>query len=450
MKRERKNAGSSTLMDKSGNIIVNMPEFMSEFKPGYGKGKTAAIICMTKYISLSSKLISTKTYEALKNFLIEVYGYDKVFFASTFQGRTNTDYEFFKGCMKQIEEPHCLDEADDIFQIQATLNQFLGYIYSDFFYNVLRVDEWYKIHGDGHYFIIQDDPEIHCLNPFTVFNRRMFEYKTLGHIVPENIFEEYCKVWPNVEQCIKGCIVAHCGSSYPDYLSKLSPKNELTPKFVKTWCQFPLFTYQAMTDNVENKLKSYSWENKRYSAEYHGYNRGAKRMELIENYYSAIPEKSLVITSSKHLFSSQDWFDKVSSLFYDDLIPYIGQNAKATFVTADEITFNDFISPRFFDAMLSDVIAFVYEPYDKDHKYIDDEELKNFMYVASPDDFASKVKLISENKEFYNHIKFLQRKAIYTKYSEFCNDKTKKIFENWLNNPQVCSKPKFATTTALW
>lgn len=57
MKRERKNAGSSTLMDKSGNIIVNMPEFMSEFKPGYGKGKTAAIICMTKYISLSSKLI---------------------------------------------------------------------------------------------------------------------------------------------------------------------------------------------------------------------------------------------------------------------------------------------------------------------------------------------------------------------------------------------------------
>ena len=84
MQKVRKNVGSKTLMDKTKEIKVNIPDFMPEFKPGYGKGKTAAIICMTKYISLSSKLISTKTYEALKNFLIEVYGYEKVFFALTF------------------------------------------------------------------------------------------------------------------------------------------------------------------------------------------------------------------------------------------------------------------------------------------------------------------------------------------------------------------------------
>ena len=173
-------------------------------------------------------------------------------------------------------------------------------------------------------------------------------------------------------------------------------------------------------------------------------------MELIENYYAAIPEKSLVITSSRNLFPHHDKFDRVPSLFYDDLIPYIGQNAKATFVIADEITFNDFISPRFFDAMLSDVIAFVYEPYDKDHKYIDEQELKDFMYVSSPEDFAAKVNRISTDKEFYNHIKFLQRKAVYDKYSQFCNEKTKKIFENWLSSPQSYAKPKFATTTALW
>ena len=165
MKKDRKNAGSKTLLDKSKQIHVNMPDYMPEFKPGYGKGKTAAIICMTKYISLSSKLITTNTYEALKNFLIEVYEYDNVFFASTFQGRTTTEFKFFEGCRRQIEEPGCLDDADDIFQVQATLNQFLGYIYSDFFYNVLRVNEWYNKHGDGHYFIIQDDPAIHYLNP---------------------------------------------------------------------------------------------------------------------------------------------------------------------------------------------------------------------------------------------------------------------------------------------
>ena len=59
MKKDRKNAGSKTLLDKSKQIHVNMPDYMPEFKPGYGKRKTAAIICMTKYISLSSKLIAT-------------------------------------------------------------------------------------------------------------------------------------------------------------------------------------------------------------------------------------------------------------------------------------------------------------------------------------------------------------------------------------------------------
>lgn len=446
----KRNVRNTPKKFKETELQVNIPEFYDGLKPGSGKGKTAAIICMTKYISLSSKLISTKTYETLKNFLLEYYKYDKVYFASTFQGRTNTDYEFFKGCMKQIETPNCLDDADDIFQIQAALNMFMGYIYDDFFYNVLRIAEWYRKPSKGHYFIIQDDPEIHYLDPFPVFNRRMFEYKTLGHEVPEEIFEQYKKEWETARDCIHDCVIAHCGTSYVDYLTKLSPKNELTPKFVKLWCRFPLFTYQAMTDNIANKLKSYSYLGKKYDSEYHGYNRGAKRMELIEKFYTALPNKSLCITSSKNLFRAHDRFDRVSSLFYDELIPYIGQNAKSTFVIADKITFNDFISPRFFDAMLSDVIAFVYEPYDEFHKYIDDEELKEFIYVSTPEQYAERVAKISNDQAYYDHIKFLQRKAIYEKYKDFCNAKSRKIFEDWLANPQALSKPLFGTPTPLF
>lgn len=445
--KERKNLFKK--FKESYNDFVPISEFNGLY-PGSGKGKTAVIICFTKYISLSSKLISTKTYEALKNFLLDVYQYDKVDFSSTFQYRTNTDYEFFKGCMVPSMTPHCLDGYDDIFHVQAAMNMFLGYIYDDYFYNVLRINEWYEKHDDGHYFVIQDDPAISYIDPFPVLNRRTFEYKTLGHEVPEDVFQEYVKVWPNVQKCIHNCVVAHCGTSYPTFLSKLSPKNAMTPKFVSKWCQFPLFTYQAMTDNISNKLKNYDYKSKKYDAEYHGYNRGAKRMELIENFYAVLPNKSLVITSSRNLFPHHDKFDRVQSLFYDDLIPYIGQNAKSTFVIADEVTFNDFISPRFFDAMLSDVIAFVYEPYDKDHKYIDDDELKEFMYVSTPEDFANKVTKISNDEKLYKHIKFLQRKAVYTKYKKYCNQYTLKIFEDWIKDPEEISKPSFGTTTALF
>lgn len=445
--RVRKNTFKK--FEETYNEFVPIEEF-KELVPGSGKGKTAVIICFTKYISLSSKLISTKTYEALKNFLLEVYQYDKVDFSSTFQYRSNTDFEFFKGCMIPSMTPHCLDEYDDIFHVQAAMNMFMGYIYDDYFYNVLRINEWYQKHGDGHYFVIQDDPAISYIDPFPVLNRRTFEYKTLGHEVPEEVFQEYIKVWPNVQKCLHSCIVAHCGTSYPTFLSKLSPNNAMTPKFVSKWCQFPLFTYQAMTDNISNKLHNYDYSSKKYDSEYHGYNRGAKRMELIENFYAALPNKSLVITSSRNLFPHHDKFDRVQSLFYDDLIPYIGQNAKSTFVIADEVTFNDFISPRFFDAMLSDVIGFVYEPYDKDHKYIDDEELKNFMYVSTPEDFADKVKRISEDESYYKHIKYLQRKAVYDKYKSYCNTETLSIFESWLKEPEKLSKPKFGTSKALF
>ena len=445
--RVRKNTFKK--FEETHNEFVPIEEF-KELVPGSGKGKTAVIICFTKYISLSSKLISTKTYEALKNFLLEVYQYDKVDFSSTFQYRSNTDFEFFKGCMIPSMTPHCLDEYDDIFHVQAAMNMFMGYIYDDYFYNVLRINEWYQKHGDGHYFVIQDDPAISYIDPFPVLNRRTFEYKTLGHEVPEEVFQEYIKVWPNVQKCLHSCIVAHCGTSYPTFLSKLSPNNAMTPKFVSKWCQFPLFTYQAMTDNISNKLHNYDYSSKKYDSEYHGYNRGAKRMELIENFYAALPNKSLVITSSRNLFPHHDKFDRVQSLFYDDLIPYIGQNAKSTFVIADEVTFNDFISPRFFDAMLSDVIGFVYEPYDKDHKYIDDEELKNFMYVSTPEDFADKVKRISEDESYYKHIKYLQRKAVYDKYKSYCNAETLSIFESWLKEPEKLSKPKFGTSNALF
>ena len=66
----------------------------------------------------------------------------------------------------------------------------------------------------------------------------------------------------------------------------------------------------------------------------------------------------------------------------------------------------------------------------------DDEELKNFMYVSTPEDFADKVKRISEDESYYKHIKYLQRKAVYDKYKSYCNAETLSIFESWLKEPE--------------
>ena len=72
------------------------------------------------------------------------------------------------------------------------------------------------------------------------------------------------------------------------------------------------------------------------------------------------------------------------------------------------------------------------------------------MYVATPEDFAEKVNRISNDEQYYKHIKLLQRKAIYNKYKQYCNAESKKIFEEWLKNPDEETKPLFATPTALF
>lgn len=417
--------------------------------PGYGTGKVAAVICLTKYISLSSKLASTKTYEIIKRYLKEVLDYKDVFFASTFMKKQVMKYDFFKGSIRYIQNEGCLDDADDIFQVQASLNMFGGYIFDDFYYNCLRIDEWYRKHGDGHYFVIQDDPYIHRIDPFPNLIQRQFEYGTVKYTVSDDIISKYKDVWQNVQQCIRNAVVANCGSSYPNFLRKLSHNDKRTPLYIKAWCEFPIYTFQAMNDNVSEKLKSYEFTGKKYMTEYHGYCREAPRMAVIDSFYSAVPAKTLCITTSARMFRNMENYDVVKGMYYNNLIPFIGKNAKATFVTADSKTFNDFISPRFFDAMLSDVIAFIYLPYDEERKYINDSELKDFMYVSRPEEFADKVLKVSNDESFFRHVKYLQRKAVYEKYCGFCNEESRMLFERWLQDPFNNDLP-YAGSAALF
>ena len=82
--------------------------------------------------------------------------------------------------------------------------------------------------------------------------------------------------------------------------------------------------------------------------------------------------------------------------------------------------------------MLSDIIAFVYAPYDADKEYTDDKELKEFMYVETPEEFAEKVNKVATDEKFYRHIKYLQRKSVYDKFNKYMNASSKKIFKEKL------------------
>jgi hypothetical protein len=78
--------------------------------------------------------------------------------------------------------------------------------------------------------------------------------------------------------------------------------------------------------------------------------------------------------------------------------------------------------------MLSDIVAFVDLRYDPEKKLTDNEELKEFMYVSTPEEFSKKVDKIANDKQYFRHIVKLQRKSIFDNFGEFIEENNKEKY----------------------
>ena len=115
-----------------------------------------------------------------------------------------------------------------------------------------------------------------------------------------------------------------------------------------------------------------------------------------------------------------------------DLYYFLNDNIKSSLFITDPANWNNYKSFRFFENLLLDYVGFIYEKQDINKIYINNEELKNYIYV-NENDFINKVKQISNNENLYKHLVYLERKEFYDQMSQYMIQKNKEIFENWLN-----------------
>jgi hypothetical protein len=97
---------------------------------------------------------------------------------------------------------------------------------------------------------------------------------------------------------------------------------------------------------------------------------------------------------------------------HEEMFDFINKKAYATIVMGDNLHNNNIITPRFYESMLLNVVAFVWHTYDVDKKFVKNEELKNFIYVDSIDEFHDKVLQIKNNPELFKHLAELERKEV--------------------------------------
>lgn len=434
-----------------------MIQKLGNLEKGAGKGKTAAIMSLIVNISFKKKfsgMVKNTIYVFYRDFLLNYVGYDKVYIIATNPNNKkdidpiyDKDYIIF-----DIDKENVFDEykIDDIF-CNAHILMFWGGTLREYYFPISnRLMEWYKNHGDGHFYLCQDDPEFILLNPLPYIDHRLLNIPNeKGKMTSPLKFDDtdqsrlyLQRIKENgnynvLNDCYNNSIIAYTGHDYPDFHNRIvSSRSKKLKKEIgnpKYWCELACYKWQAVNDNLDEKLVDYPY-NRKYLSEYHGYKKhNDNRIDVTENFYNIFDEKILLITSTRFGFSDNMNADLHPVVRYDKLFELISSTSYSTFITANDTIFNNFISPRYFDTMLCDIIPFVYCEYDKKKDYTDDEELKEFMYVSTPEEFRDKVKKIANDESYYRHIKYLQRKSIYDKYGQYLTEESKQKFDKFFS-----------------
>ena len=423
-------------------------QYLDNLTKNSGNGKIAAILGITSPMSFRTSGIKNIGVKLYRDYLMKYVGYKEVYIISTSIKEQKINEEYFDKytCVFGIDRVDLFNDLkiDDIFCRQHALI-FFGGVLNDYYFSICnRIYEWYCKHGDGHYYTIQDDPDFITINPLIFCEKRINTpetskpkpYKYNHDTKDAKLYLEY-KQKDNWYDCYNNTIVAYCGNNYELFYNRRIKIKFGSPNYVtepKYWCKFNTYNWQAVNCNLEDKLKDYPL-NRKYQSEYHGYiKHDDYRVKNTLAFYNTLDGPIKIIEAKGHFSDEFKNADKFSEVPYNELFNEICKDSYSSFIIANPATFDDFISPRYFDLMLSDIIPFVFTPYDSKKQYTDDEFLKEFMYVDTPEQFKERVERIINEDKLFCKVKYHQRKSIYDKFNIYMLDKSKKKFEEYLEN----------------
>lgn len=425
-------------------------EKIKHFYRNSGVGRVAAI-CQTKdVVSFLKNPLRTYCLYNYYRFLTEYCKYDKVWIMSNVPS-TDPEEHVCKNMLKDLpiiwgtSERHILEKhgVNDVI-LQCTPPNFYGGVTWVFTpYNINRVTEWYVSSKgtDNKLFYIQDDPLFPDPDIAGLTVRRLLDLKNLkiaynkkypAEVVDKEV-EYMASIRKDVDECLKSVIIGFCGIDYEKFWKSI--KENKRP-VVNGWDNFNCYIWNGVNDNLEAKLVDYDWNDKKYDSEYHGVTKSGKRTKVTESYYAALKNKFMHVVGRSAFFKDLkegEHFDKFDVTPYYELLQLVAKNAKSAFITHEDNILGNQISPRYFDCMLSDMVAFVDLRYDPEKKLTDNEELKEFMYVSSPKEFAEKVDKIANDEEFYRHIVKLQRKSIFDNFRDYIEDKNVELYKKFID-----------------
>lgn len=374
--------------------------------------KKAGIVCLGTRLSLSSNNVRSVDLVYMREYLLNVLKREQVDFISRLS-KKEKDLNYFKDT-REVD----FNDYDEIYIYNATFNPFGGLFKSE---ALDTFEQLYTYNGDIYWFLV--DPKMPGMD-FSLFLKgrdKKNEY-TFGcdvaednkrYIDPEIVDNWREKVWKRMK-------VAYGGIDYEKYVNiwngaiKDKTKNKFKVLNEDTeWFNFWIFEYYAVNEELDLKLKNYEKIENPYELVYFGNNRQNERNKVIKKYFD-IPEfKKYFIGFDPELENT----DIEKYVKHEELFKLMGEKCLATLVVGDNLHNGNERTPRFFEAMLLDLVAFINIDFDPEKNYIKNEFLREFVYVSSKEELKEKIEQIKNDPSLYKKIVELERKEILDEFS---------------------------------
>lgn len=368
----------------------------------------AAVVMLNGRLNFHTTEVTPVELLNVKRLLEETY-LRKVEFVShkTRKDRDNPDY-------KDISETK-LSDYDEVYIFNTGVNVFGGV----FNYACLQTFKQ-LLDFKGTIYYVLSDPRFPCKNIAHYMRKKLV--KNGGFLKTDNKKDKETKL-VTFEDCDKytnevfpNIITAFNGFDYELFLKQYAKKHrKMSPAFVlpqkHDWCEFTYFQFfgKKLLDDKSLQL-NFPYEGKKYDLCYYGVNRRNERNLLIADLYSPASLSKLFIGFDGVKLDNMVRIERTAR---EDLFSTIAKNCLATLVIADNYHNNNCITFRFYEAMLLDCVALIYSDFDTERKLVENEFLKEFIYIKTKEDVEDRIKRLRESKELYEKVIKLQRKEIH-------------------------------------
>ena len=381
------------------------------------KGKLkSAIVSYNTRLCLDSTNVRSLELLKIRDFLFDVYERDVVDYVTQ-----KTDKEKDMDYFKDIHETD-LNEYDEVYIYNCGLNIFGGV------FKWAAIKTFKKLLDyKGKLYYILSDPKMPCQNFGEFIKAKMEKNNGIVPLAePENpniiSYEDIDywneTVWPSIITAFYGFDYEHFYDVYMENKRNQKVPFRLADKH--DWCQFPLQEYFG-SKLLKETICNYPLEDRHFDLVYFGKNRGTDRNKVIKYLYSPNELSKLFIGCEGEDFNCKENTTSIGSVKRELLFPTIAGNSFCTIIVGDQLHYDNYRTFRFFEALLLDVVAFIYIKYDSNKVLIKNDFLKDYIYISTPEEMIQKVNEVKNDPELFRKIVQLEREEVLNQFGPLSN-----------------------------